>query len=148
MPILSTNKQHATFYWLQCKICKKNLEAFLLIYPIHHHYGCKKITNSRSPWLPWFLAIAVISCHVVNIGVLYTISVFKRSLLSKFRSTFSFRLCTGYAHSHLINFAYILSYFIKFRILILQRGGVSCSHYYSCLRLWCRRLLSAFKGCK
>jgi len=25
-----------------------------------------------------------------------------------------------------------LSYFIKFRILMLERGGVSCSHYFSC----------------
>ena len=88
----------------------------------------------------------------MNIGVLYAISVLKRSLLSKFRSTFPFRSCTGYAYGHLIiNFAYLLaaakwsfsitftsilrrflSYFIKFRMLTLERGGVSCSHYFSC----------------
>jgi len=63
----------------------------------------------------------------MNIGILYAISVFKRLLLSKFRSTFPFRSCTGYAHGHLINLTYLLffSYFIKFRILMLERGGVS-----------------------
>jgi len=85
--------------------------------------------------LPWFRVTAV------NIGKLYAISVFKRSLLSKFCSTFPFLSCTGYAHGHLTNFAYLLSlqfwdvflsYFIKFRILMLERGGVSCSHYFSC----------------
>ena len=82
----------------------------------------------------------------MNIGVLYAISVFKRSLFSsKFRSTFPFRSCTGYAHGHLINFAYLLSYFIKFRILMLERGGVSCS---PALRSRWRRLLSEFEGCK
>ena len=167
--------------------------------------------------LPWFRVTAV------NIGVLYAISVFKRS---EFRSTFPFWSCTGYAHVHLINFAYLLadafsaltllvgrqeghpackkterwgvgvviclewganlhmaqlmplpltvscfskiqigftflvpahpgspgkradkrvcvllaarfwnvflSYFVKFRILMLERGGMSCSHYISC----------------
>jgi len=77
----------------------------------------------------------------MNIGILYAISVFKRSLLSKFCDAFPFRSCTGYAHGHLINFAYLLSlrfsdvflsYFIKFRILMLERGGVSCSHYFFC----------------
>ena len=68
---------------------------------------------------------------VVNIGVLYAISVSKRSLLSTFRSTFSFRSCTGYAHGLLINFAYLLAAG-KLGILMLERGGVSCSHYFSC----------------
>ena len=73
----------------------------------------------------------------MNIGVLYAISVFKRSLLSKFRSTFPFQSCMGYAHGHLIDFAYLLaavflSYYFKFRILMFERGGVSCSHYFSC----------------
>jgi len=45
----------------------------------------------------------------MNIGVLYAISVFKTSLLSKFCSTFPFWSCTGYAHGHLINFAYLLA---------------------------------------
>jgi len=44
----------------------------------------------------------------VNIGVLYAISVFNRSLLSKFHSTFPFWSCTGYAHGHLIDCRYIL----------------------------------------
>jgi len=87
----------------------------------------------RDFWpLPWFRVTAV------NIGILYAISVFKRSLLSKFCSTFPFQLCTGYVHGHLINFAcllaadfetFFLSYLIKFRILMLERRGVSCSHF-------------------
>jgi len=44
----------------------------------------------------------------VNIDVLYAISVFKRSVLSKFSGNFPLWLCTGYAHGHLINFAYLL----------------------------------------
>jgi len=56
----------------------------------------------RDFWpLPWFRVTAV------NIGVLYAISVFKRSLMSRFRSTFPFRSCTGYTYGHLINFAYL-----------------------------------------
>jgi len=27
---------------------------------------------------------------------------------------------------------FFLSYFIKFRILMLEKGGVSCAHYFSC----------------
>ena len=101
--------------------------------------------------VPWFLAIAVISCYGREYWRIICDFSFKRSLLSKFRSTFAFRLCTGYAHGHLINFAYLLAaskwslallslrfwdvflcYFIKFRMLMLERGGVSCSHYFSC----------------
>jgi len=54
----------------------------------------------RDFWpLPWYRVTAV------NIDVLYAISVFKISLLSKFCSTFPFQSCTGYAHGQLINFA-------------------------------------------
>jgi len=75
----------------------------------------------------------------VNIGVLYAISVFKRSLLSKFHSTFPFRSCTSNALGHGTQFSVtftsilrrFLSYFIKFRTLMLERGGVSCSHYFT-----------------
>ena len=67
----------------------------------------------------------------VNIGILYAISVFKRSLLSRFCSTFPFWSCTGYAHGHLINFAYLPAAG-KIRILMLERGDLSCSQYFSC----------------
>jgi len=46
----------------------------------------------------------------VNIGVLYAILVLKGRYCYKFCSTFPFRSCTGYAHGHLINFAYLLSH--------------------------------------
>jgi len=40
--------------------------------------------------VPWFLATAVISCHGHEYWVLFAISVFKRSLLSKFAVLFHF----------------------------------------------------------
>jgi len=75
--------------------------------------GCKHMTRAvRKSWIhdcrdyrdfrhvPWFLAIAVISCHGREYWRINAISVFKRLLFSKFRSTFPFWSCTGYAHGH------------------------------------------------
>ena len=101
--------------------------------------------------LPWFHVTAV------NIGVLYAISVYKRSLLSKFCSTFPFRLCTSYAHSHVINFAYLLSlrfwdvFFIislNFEFWCYDSGGMSCSHYFSCFTFMVETIVSKTTKCR